>query len=94
LAIYYTYIIYKNDNSLLHIGVTNDLSRRLKLIKIKYTYCCKLVYYEEFTSSAEATNRENKLLQIHETLIEELVKETNPMLINLSLKNKKQTNIQ
>ena len=86
---YFTYIAYNKNNNLLEIGTTNNISRRFRLIDIKYNHNCKLVFIEDFQSSKEANCREDELLNLNGAVIEELVKSTNPMLIDLmTLQNK------
>lgn len=87
MTTFYTYIAYFKEDTFQSIGVTSDLKRRFKLLKQigskKQSSCCKLVYYEEFQSSDKATKRENELLELHETVLNELVEEANPMLVDL-----------
>jgi predicted GIY-YIG superfamily endonuclease len=59
-----------------------DLARRKKI------FChqkpdCKIVYYEEFDNSEEATRRENILLDLSKSLLKELISENNPMWVDL-----------
>ena len=86
---YYTYIAYSKTNNLREIGVTNHLKRRFKLLNLRYDETeeiCKLVYYEIFDDSKEARNRENELNELHTTIIDKLVEDTNPMLVDLLIK--------
>jgi len=87
LITFYTYIACFRDDTIQSIGVTTDLKRRSKLLQQigskKVKKCCKLVYYEEFQSSLEATNRENELNYLTEKALRILVKNTNPMFIDL-----------
>ncbi len=80
---FYTYIIYTGKDAFHSIGTTIDLSRRLGMMNQLAKCRLKLVYYEEYTGSEQAIRRENELLKLHHTIIDELVKDTNPMLINL-----------
>jgi putative endonuclease len=65
---YYVYILTNKANTVLYVGVTNDLQNRisehkLKLYKgfsAKYS-CSKLVYYEEFQWIQDAIAREKQL---------------------------------
>ena len=67
---YCIYIVTNPDKTVLYIGVTNDLKRRLyehyenrgeqTTFAGKY-YCYQLVYYEHFTSIHEAIKREKQL---------------------------------
>jgi len=83
---YYVFIVYNKKNELSNIGVTIDMSRRMQLLKFQKKKYCKVVYYEEYEDSKEATERENELNYLSKELIHELVTENNPMLIDL-LKN-------
>ena len=85
---FYTYIAYFKDNKLYNISVTTHLKRRLKLLnqlkeKHSQNFGIKLVYFEEYSDSATATKRETFLQNPNTELIEKLVSENNPMLINL-----------
>ena len=65
---YYTYIISNRNNTVLYIGVTNDLKRRIEEHKTgqipgftrKYN-CHKLVHYEIFSDINQAIEREKVL---------------------------------
>ena len=86
---YYTYIAYSKTNNLREVGVTNHLKRRFKLLNLKCNETentCKLVYYEIFDDSKEARNRECELNELHTTIIDKLVEDTNPMLVDLLIK--------
>jgi len=84
---FYTYIAYFTDDTFQSVGVTIDLKRRFKLLNqigsCKAKNSCKLVYYEEYQSSLEATNRENKLNELPEKALKILVENTNPMFVDL-----------
>jgi putative endonuclease len=65
---YYTYIMTNKMNTVLYVGVTNDIERRSFEHKsgIGGTFtsrynCKKLVYYEEFDSVNDAIDREKEL---------------------------------
>ena len=79
---YYTYIIYDSKHSEFYIGVTLDLMRRRKIMYHQKPGC-KIVYYEEFDNSEEATRRENILLNLSKSLLKELISENNPMWVDL-----------
>jgi putative endonuclease len=64
---YYVYIMSNKNNSVLYVGVTNSLARRIYEHKSKLSpydsftkkyNVDKLVYYEPFSSSIEAIKRE------------------------------------
>ncbi|MDR1594099.1 MAG: GIY-YIG nuclease family protein [Prevotellaceae bacterium] len=64
----YIYFMTNTYNSVLYIGITNNLVRRVAEHKAKinkgFTYkynCNKLVYYEEFTLIIDAIAREKQL---------------------------------
>jgi predicted GIY-YIG superfamily endonuclease len=79
---FYTHIAYYPKKNKFIIGVTLDIKRRKKIL-CKQFPDCKIVYYEEFETSKEATERENELLDLPKQLIKELVLENNPELIEL-----------
>ena len=65
---YYTYILTNKNNTVLYIGVTNDLKRRLyehqeELLEgfTKRYHLHKLVYYEEYGDIMQAIAREKQL---------------------------------
>ena len=65
---YYTYIMSNNKNTVLYVGVTNDLKRRVeehksnKIPGFTQKYCChKLVYFEEYSDAEQAINREKQI---------------------------------
>ncbi len=81
---YFTYITYNYLNNLATIGVTNNLKRRLKLLnQINNKNQLKLVYFEEFSNSISATQREAFFKYLQSDVLSEFVLENNPMLINL-----------
>ena len=64
----YVYILTTKNNSVLYIGVTNDLHRRMKEHKseiiegfTKRYHVDKLVYYEKYENPTEAIKREKQL---------------------------------
>ena len=65
---YYVYILTNKDNSVMYIGVTNDLRRRLYEHKnqeidgfTKKYNVYKLVYFEEYSDIGDAIAREKQL---------------------------------
>jgi putative endonuclease len=65
---YFTYILTNKGNTVLYIGVTNDLEARTLQHKQKAfarftaTYNCnKLVYFEKYTMIQDAIDREQQL---------------------------------
>ena len=90
MSVFYTYIVYDKQDSLQGIGVTVDLRRRLKLLNLinkEKDNNCKLVYYEEFRDSAQATAFEDELNEYSEKAIRELIEDNNPILVDLLRKD-------
>lgn len=65
---YYTYIMSNDTNSVIYVGVTNDLKRRVyehKTEKVegftKKYHIHKLVYYEQYSDPTAAISREKQL---------------------------------
>ncbi len=86
----YTYIMTNKNNTVLYIGVTNDLYRRVVEHKeqknqgftAKYNLT-KLVYFEGFSSIIEAIDREKQLKRWHRDWKFNLIKEKNPNMEDL-----------
>ena len=85
--VFYVFIAYSIKNTLCALSVTTDLKRRLKLLKLNQPECTKIVYYEEYDNSLEATKRETFLKKLPKELIHELVLDNNPMLTEIELNN-------
>ena len=85
--VYFLYIVSNPTKTVLYIGVTNDLHRRLKehyenrgskkSFAGKY-YCHKLVYYEGYESAYEAISREKQIKKWGRAKKEKLVEKINP----------------
>lgn len=82
---YYVYILTNQHNSVLYIGVTNNLQRRLyehneELVEgFSKTYQThKLVYFEQTSSVEEAINREKQLKGWTRKKKEVLINSKNP----------------
>ena len=82
---YWVYIMTSNSLSVMYIGVTNDLGRRVvehRLGKgsafVKKYKVTKLVYAEEFDQSEEAIAREKQLKGWKRIRKNELVRAVNP----------------
>ena len=65
---YYIYIMSNNNNTVLYVGMTNDLKRRVEEHKsntiagFTQRYCChKLVYFEEYSDVNQAIYREKQI---------------------------------
>jgi len=83
--LYYTYILTKKNKTVLYIGVTNDLKRRVyehknKLIKgFSSNYNVdSLVYFEIFQYVNEAILREKRLKEWKREWKERIINEMNP----------------
>ena len=82
---YYTYIMSNKNNTVLYIGVTNDLKRRVEEHKSglipgftrKYN-CHKLVHYETFSDINQAIEREKTLKGWIRKRKDELINMHNP----------------
>ncbi len=86
MRIYYVYILTNPGKTVLYVGVTNSLRRRLgehRANRGKSTfagryYCHKLIYYEEFGSIRRAIQREKELKGWMRARKEALVAMMNP----------------
>ena len=85
LLSYFVYILTNKNRTVLYIGVTNDLVRRLhehiaghiKGFTYKYN-CHHLIYYEEFSDINEAIAREKQLKGWSRAKKENLISSKNP----------------
>ncbi|MGH1387450.1 GIY-YIG nuclease family protein [Kordia sp.] len=85
------YFLTNKNNTVIYIGVTSDLTKRVYQHKSK-TYrgftskynCDKLVYFEEFQSIDEAIVREKQLKSGNRKRKEELINKENPDWNDLS----------
>ena len=82
---YYVYILTSKTNSVLYIGVTNDLRRRLyehknELIEgfTKKYHVHKLVYFEKYSDIHDAIAREKQLKRWIRAKKNSLVETKNP----------------
>ncbi len=82
---YYVYILASRNNSVLYIGVTNNLLRRIYEHKKKYRrgfaekyFVDKLVYFEETDSIHVAIKREKQLKKWYRKWKDELIDGFNP----------------
>ncbi|RSK41492.1 GIY-YIG nuclease family protein [Mangrovimonas spongiae] len=83
----YVYFLTNKNNTVLYIGVTSNLLKRVyeHKAKIRYKYNCdKLVYYEEFSDINQAIAREKQLKAGNRNRKEELIKSENPEWNDLS----------
>jgi predicted GIY-YIG superfamily endonuclease len=82
---FYVYILSNQRNTVLYIGVTNNLKRRtyehktkaLKGFTSRYNID-KLVYYEHYTHIEEAIMREKRLKKWKREWKNELINKNNP----------------
>ena len=87
---FYIYIITNKISTVLYIGVTNNLKRRIfehknKLVpgfSMKYNLT-KLLYYEHFDNINDAIHREKQLKKWNRKWKEELINKFNPRWSNL-----------
>jgi len=82
---YYTYILSNQRKTVLYVGVTNNIMRRVLEHKTKRNKgftnkynCDRLVYYEEFEYVLDAIAREKRLKKYSRQWKEDLVNEKNP----------------
>ena len=82
---YYVYILANKTNTVLYVGVTNSLIRRVyehkeKLVDgfTKKYQTNKLVYFEQTTSSVDAITREKQLKRWRRDKKDFLIKSMNP----------------
>jgi len=82
---YYVYILCNPRNTVLYIGVTNDLIRRVSEHKQKVLpgfaskyNCIRLIYFEETTDIMSALEREKQLKRWNRRKKEWLINRDNP----------------
>ena len=82
---YYVYILTNKTDDVMYIGVTNDLSRRLREHKTeqiegftKKYHVHKLVYFEEYSDAYAAIAREKQLKRWRRSKKNQLVETKNP----------------
>ncbi len=88
----YVYFVTNKNNSVIYIGITSDLIKRVyqhktKAFKNAFTSkynCDKLVYFEEFIDVNEAITREKQLKAGNRKRKEDLIYSTNPEWEDLS----------
>lgn len=89
---YYCYILTNKNRTVLYVGYTDDLDRRIiehsngngAVFTKKYNVC-DLIYFEEFDNKKVAKSREKQLKNWHKEWKWNLVKEANPSLETLSI---------
>jgi putative endonuclease len=82
---YYVYILTNSNNSVLYVGVTNDLERRKFEHKAKLNEgftkkynIYKLIYFEEFDLIESAIAREKQIKKYSRFKKSELINKVNP----------------
>ena len=90
---YFVYILASKKNTVLYIGVTNDLERRVLEHKNKINKgftsrynIDKLVYFEEYFNITEAIKRENQLKKWNRQWKIDLIEKDNPEWKDLAAK--------
>jgi len=91
--IYYIYIITNVNNTVLYIGVTNDLKRRIYehkngLVKNSFSKkynLNKLIYYEVASDAKAAITREKQFKNWERKWKIELIEKTNPEFDDLNI---------
>ena len=88
---YYVYILTNNSDSVMYVGVTNDIVRRVWEHKTevvdgftKKYHVHKLVYFEEYSDVNEAIAREKQIKGWSRDKKNTLVKAKNPLFEDLS----------
>jgi len=92
---YWIYIMSNRARTVLYIGVTNNLERRVaehKQLSIpgftKRYLCTHLVYFEESTSIDTAIEREKELKAWRRVKKDQLIRSANPLLRDLSVSSR------
>ena len=88
---YYVYILSNKVDTVLYIGVTNNIERRIKEHKsglipgfTQQYNCDKLVYFESYSDINQALDREKQLKKWRREKKEWLIKMHNPEFADLS----------
>ena len=91
--LYYCYILSNKNRTVLYIGYTEDLMKRVEQHKngtrtnfTKKYNVTQLIYVEEFKNKKEAKKREKQLKNWHKEWKWNLIKETNPLLETIEIK--------
>ncbi|MFI3290053.1 MAG: GIY-YIG nuclease family protein [Rikenellaceae bacterium] len=87
----YVYIVTNKVDTVLYIGVTSNLKKRIeehimgrfKGFTLNYN-CKKLVYFEEFSDIRDAIAREKELKNWHREWKINLIKSVNPDFLELT----------
>jgi len=86
----FVYILSNKNRTVLYIGVTSDLKRRIEdhktekgsLFTKKYNVI-ELLYFEKFSDISQAIKREKQLKNWHSDWKWNLIKESNQRLVDL-----------
>ncbi len=88
---YYVYILANQHNTVLYVGMTNDLRRRVdehragEASQFTWKYNVnKLVHFEEYTEVQDAISREKQLKNWCRAWKEALIRKYNPSFDDLS----------
>jgi len=89
---YYCYILTNKNRTVLYVGYTDNLKRRIEQHKngngaffTKKFNVNELIYFENFMGSVSARKREKQLKNWHKEWKWNLIKESNPNLITLEI---------
>jgi len=87
----FVYLLTNKNNTVIYIGITSNLVKRIFEHKTKknkgFTYkynCDKLIYFEEFSSINDAILREKQLKSGNRNKKENLINSMNPNWADLS----------
>ena len=87
----YVYFLTNKNNTVIYIGITSNLLKRVYQHKTKaykgFTYkynCNKLIYFEEFNDINQAISREKQLKAGNRKNKEDLINSINPERKDLS----------
>ena len=90
---YYFYILTNKNRTVLYIGYTDNLKRRIEQHKkgngalfTKKFNVTELIYFENFIDSSSARKREKQLKNWHKDWKWNFIKKSNPNLITLEIK--------
>ena len=90
---YYFYILTNKNRTVLYIGYTDNLKRRIEQHKkgngalfTKRFNVTELIYFENFIDSSSARKREKQLKNWHKDWKWNFIKKSNPNLITLEIK--------
>jgi putative endonuclease len=89
---YYCYILSNKNRTVIYIGYTDNLKRRIRQLKngngahfTKKYNVYELIYFEEFEESLLARKREKQLKNWNKDWKWNLIKKSNPNLITIEI---------